>query len=164
MIPVVSMVGNSGSGKTTFIEQLIPKIKERGYKVATIKHDAHNFEIDKPGKDSWKHRRAGAETVVLSSQNKLAMIRELKTEVDLDHIIEDYISDDIDLIITEGYKTGNKPKIEIFRPAKFSKPLFTLDDEDILMIIENKENDKSQFNKEDIKQVVNLIETKVISK
>ena len=164
MLPVVSIVGNSGSGKTTFLEQLIPKVIKRGYKVATIKHDAHNFEIDKPGKDSWKHRQAGAETVILSAKNRLAMIRELDTEVDLDDILTNYISEDIDLVITEGYKTGDKPKIEIFRPTKFAKPLFDLDDDKVLTIVENKDNSNKLFADEEINKVVDLIVQEVIDK
>ncbi|KXS36685.1 MULTISPECIES: molybdopterin-guanine dinucleotide biosynthesis protein B [unclassified Candidatus Frackibacter] len=164
MLPVVSIVGNSGSGKTTFLEQLIPKVIKRGYKVATIKHDAHNFEIDKPGKDSWKHRKAGAETVILSAKNRLAMIRELDTEVGLDDILANYISEDIDLVITEGYKTGDKPKIEIFRPTKFAKPLFDLDDDKVLTIVENKDNSNKLFADEEINKVVDLIVQEVIDK
>jgi len=164
VLPVVSIVGNSGSGKTTFLEQLIPKVIKRGYKVATIKHDAHNFEIDKPGKDSWKHRQAGAETVILSAKNRLAMIRELDTEVDLDDILTNYISEDIDLVITEGYKTGDKPKIEIFRPTKFAKPLFDLDDDKVLTIVENKDNSNKLFADEEINKVVDLIVQEVIDK
>jgi len=164
VLPVVSIVGNSGSGKTTFLEQLIPKVIKRGYKVATIKHDAHNFEIDKPGKDSWKHRKAGAETVILSAKNRLAMIRELDTEVGLDDILANYISEDIDLVITEGYKTGDKPKIEIFRPTKFAKPLFDLDDDKVLTIVENKDNSNKLFADEEINKVVDLIVQEVIDK
>jgi len=80
MLTVVSVVGKSGSGKTTLIEKLISEAKSRGIKVATIKHDAHSFEIDYPGKDSWRHYHAGAEVVVISSQEKVALIERVNQE------------------------------------------------------------------------------------
>lgn len=163
MLPVVSVVGNSGSGKTIFLERLIPEMKDRGYKVATIKHDAHNFEIDKPGKDSWQHRKAGAQTVILSSRTKMAMIKELDQEIDLDTLVQNYINNtDIDLVITEGYKTGDKPKIEIFRPAKFDQPLFTKEDSDVLTIIRNNEEVEGGFLASQLIKAADLIEEKVI--
>ncbi|MCK8825595.1 molybdopterin-guanine dinucleotide biosynthesis protein B [Fuchsiella alkaliacetigena] len=157
-LPVVSIVGNSNSGKTTFIEQLIPELKSRGYRIATIKHDAHKFQIDTPGKDSWRHRQAGAETVVLSSRNKLAMIRELEREVDLDKILSNYINSEVDLVITEGYKTGDKAKIEIFRPAEYEQPLFSETDEQILTIVRNEE----EFSAQQLDEVADLIEEQII--
>lgn len=162
LLPVVSVVGNSGSGKTTFLEKLIPEMKSRGYKIATIKHGAHDFEIDKPGEDSWKHRKAGAQTVLLSSQAKMAMIKELNQEIDLDTLIQDYINKNIDLVITEGYKAGDKFKIEVFRPAKFDTPLFSKDDDNILTIVRNSEKIEGSFSVSQIKEVANLIEERVI--
>ena len=79
--PIVSIVGNSGSGKTTFLEKLIPEMIRRGFKVGTIKHDVHGFEMDKPGKDSWRHKRAGAHTTMISSPYQIGMVM----DVDEDH-------------------------------------------------------------------------------
>jgi len=73
VIPVVSIVGKSNSGKTTLLEKLIPELKRRGYRVATVKHDTHGFEIDRPGKDTWRLAQAGADAVVISSGDKLAL-------------------------------------------------------------------------------------------
>lgn len=112
-IPVVSVVGTSDSGKTTLIEKLLREIKNRGYRVATIKHDVHGFDIDKPGKDTWRHAQAGADVVVISSPVKLAMIEKVVEELTLDEIIARI--NNVDLIMTEGYKRGDKPKIEVFR-------------------------------------------------
>lgn len=161
-LPIVSIVGSSGSGKTTFLQQLIPEMKDRGYKVAIIKHTYHDFEIDKPSEDSWKHRQAGAETVILSSQNRLAMIKELEQEENLDEIVSNYLNDnEIDLIITEGYKSGNKRKIEIYRQG--SEPLFAMDETDVLAIIENQENEEAKFAVSQINKVADLIEDKIVN-
>lgn len=113
MIPIISVVGKSNVGKTTLLEKLLPEIKKRGYRVATIKHDVHGFNIDQPGKDTWKHAQAGADIVVISSPQKMAIIEKVDEERTLDEIAKKL--DHIDLIITEGYKRQDKPKIEVFR-------------------------------------------------
>lgn len=113
MIPIISVVGKSNVGKTTLLEKLLPEVKKRGYRVATIKHDVHGFSIDQPGKDTWKHAQAGADIVVISSPQKIATIEKVDEERPLDEIAEKL--DNIDLIITEGFKRQNKPKIEVFR-------------------------------------------------
>ena len=86
MIPIVSIVGKSDAGKTTLLEKLIPELKRRGYRVATIKHDAHQFEIDHPGKDSYRHFHAGADWTIIGSPAKLALVRRLERELSLDEI------------------------------------------------------------------------------
>ncbi len=113
MIPIISIVGKSGSGKTTLLEKLIGELKLRGYRVATVKHNMHDFEIDIPGKDSWRHAQAGSDQVVISSPHKLALIKRLGEEMALDEIAE--LLRDIDIILTEGYKREDKPKIEVSR-------------------------------------------------
>ncbi len=113
MIPIISVVGKSNVGKTTLLEKLLPELKKRGYRVATIKHDVHGFSIDQPGKDTWKHAQAGADIVVISSPKKMAIIEKVDEERTLDEIARKL--DRIDLIITEGYKRQDKPKIEVFR-------------------------------------------------
>ncbi|MGM0501677.1 MAG: molybdopterin-guanine dinucleotide biosynthesis protein B [Bacillota bacterium] len=123
MTAMLAVVGWSNSGKTTFITKLIPELKQRGYKIATIKHNAHKFKIDKPGKDSWRHRQAGAETVVLSSVDKVAVIKEVEQEIKVKQLVEQYIADEFDLVIIEGYKTGDTPKIEVFRPESYEQPV-----------------------------------------
>jgi len=120
MVPVISVVGRSNSGKTTLVEKLIKELNERGYKVGTIKHDAHSFDIDVPGKDSWRHTQAGANPAVISSPEKLAMVKKVKQEMSLDEIVERYVGD-VDIVITEGFKSQDKPKIEVLPPGK--KPI-----------------------------------------
>ncbi len=117
MIPLVAIVGKSDAGKTTLIEKLIPELKRRGYRVATIKHDAHHFEIDHPGKDSYRHFQAGADWTVIGSPEKLALIRRLDREFTLDEIAAQI--DGVDLILTEGYKreAPRGRRIEVSRQA-----------------------------------------------
>ncbi|AQS58339.1 molybdopterin-guanine dinucleotide biosynthesis protein B [Desulforamulus ferrireducens] len=126
-IPMVSIVGKSDAGKTTFMEKLIKELKARNIKVCTIKHDVHGFDIDQPGKDTWRHSQAGADTVVISSPQKMAMITKVREELSLDQIAE-IVSDDTDIIITEGYKRANKPKIEISRSERGTELLCTPDE------------------------------------
>jgi molybdopterin-guanine dinucleotide biosynthesis protein B len=120
MLPIISVVGTSKSGKTTLIEKLIPELKKRGYRIGTIKHTTHGFDMDKRGKDSWRHKAAGAETVIVASREKIVMVKDenisgLKS-------IEKYF-DNVDLVITEGFKKENRPKIEIYRSNKSNPPL-----------------------------------------
>ena len=118
MIPIISIVGKSDSGKTTLLEKLVPELTRRGYRIATIKHDVHGFEVDQEGKDSWRHKQAGAHTVVISSPNKIALIRDVEKDLNLEEIRERLIQD-VDLILSEGYKKDVQPKIEVFRKGKY---------------------------------------------
>lgn len=119
--PFVSVVGNSGSGKTTFLEKLIPELISRGLKVGTIKHDVHGFEMDKPGKDSWRHKHAGASATVISSPYQIGMVM----DVAHDHTPDELLSylNGMDIILAEGYKRGDHPKMEIFRTEIINEPL-----------------------------------------
>jgi len=113
-VPMVSFVGHSGSGKTTFIEKLISLLTGNGIRVAVIKHDVHGFEMDKPGKDTWRHKQAGAVGTIISSLRQIGMV------LDTDHDHQPFelapLLGAVDLIIVEGYKRGAQPKIEVFRP------------------------------------------------
>ncbi|NTV90084.1 MAG: molybdopterin-guanine dinucleotide biosynthesis protein B [Clostridiales bacterium] len=113
-IPVISFVAmSSGSGKTTLLEKVIPILKAKGLRLAIIKHDAHSFEMDRPGKDTWRFANAGADIVAISSAEKFALIERLETEHSLDDIISKISN--VDLIITEGFKRENKPKVLVVR-------------------------------------------------
>jgi molybdopterin-guanine dinucleotide biosynthesis protein B len=115
-VPVISVVGKSGVGKTTALEQVIRELKRRGHRVGTVKHDTHGFDVDKPGKDSWRHSRAGSDAVVISGPRKMALIRQVDEEMPLDEIV--HLMGDVDLVLTEGYKRGDKPKIEVTRKER----------------------------------------------
>ena len=112
-IPIISIVGKSGSGKTTLLEGLIRELKRRGHRVGTIKHDAHAFEIDRPGTDTWRHAQAGSDHVVISSPQRVASIRRIKQEQRLEELAASMT--DVDIILTEGYRRGGAPKIEVSR-------------------------------------------------
>jgi molybdopterin-guanine dinucleotide biosynthesis protein MobB len=112
--PVVSFVGFSGSGKTTLVEALIPVLKARGYKVGAIKHDAHKFDIDHPGKDSYRFTHAGADSMVIASDSKLALVQKKQASVPIKEIIDTYFSG-VDIVLTEGYKASSLPKIAVTR-------------------------------------------------
>jgi len=135
MIPIVSIVGKSDSGKTTLIEKLIPELVQRGYRIATVKHDTHGFEVDREGKDSWRHKKAGAHTVVISSPQKAALIRDVEKDLTLEEIREKLIRD-VDLILSEGYKRGTQRKIEIFRKEIHKELLCSLEDH-LVAIVSN---------------------------
>jgi molybdopterin-guanine dinucleotide biosynthesis protein B len=119
---VVSIVSKKDSGKTTLLEKLIPILKRRGYRVGTVKHDTHGFDIDREGKDSWRHKQAGAATVVISCPWKLSLIQDVEREVGLDEIVARHFGD-MDLVLTEGYKHAGKPQIEVFRSTAHSAPI-----------------------------------------
>jgi molybdopterin-guanine dinucleotide biosynthesis protein B len=124
MIPIICVVGYHESGKTTFIEALIPELKCRGYKVGTIKHDVHGFDIDIEGKDTWRHRKSGSAVVALSSPSRLTVIRELKEEMSLDELVMRFFWD-VDIVLAEGFKKLHYPKIEVFRKEIAERPLAT---------------------------------------
>lgn len=110
---IISIIGKSKSGKTTLIEKLIPELKSRGLRVGTVKHAHHGFEIDHPGKDSYRHREAGAEIVALSSKDKIAIQRIIQKETSLNEIIQSYFPDELDIVLVEGYKSEQGFKIEV---------------------------------------------------
>ena len=124
MPQVICIVGRSQSGKTTLIEKLIPVLSNKGYRIGTIKHSHHIFDFDKSGKDSWRHKDAGAEAVIIASPGKIAMVKN-DHQGTLDSLV-DYFSD-LDLVITEGYKGARKPKIEVVRAARHDDALLRED-------------------------------------
>ena len=122
-IPAIAIVARSGTGKTTLIEALIRELRSRGRRVGALKHDAHDFEIDRPGKDSARFTAAGAEVMVLASDSKVAMVRQTAVSEELDKMIQKWF-DGMDLVIVEGYKTSELPKIEVHRP-ELGQPLLS---------------------------------------
>jgi len=122
MPPVVAIIGKKNCGKTTLIEKLIPELIDLGYRVGTIKHHHGEIGMDQPGKDTWRHKQAGAQAVVLSSPSGLGLIRDTSREITVQELVGLYFSD-IDLVLTEGYKKEPIPKVEIFRSAVHSAPL-----------------------------------------
>jgi len=158
VIPIISLVGKSDSGKTTLIEKLVPELTRRGYRVATVKHDVHGFEVDREGKDSWRHKQAGAHSVVISSPTKAALIRDVDRDMNLEEIRERLIRD-VDLILSEGYKKDVQPKVEVFRKEKHKKLLCTKKD-NLVAIASNRKFRVGVpcFDLEDTKGLANFIE------
>ncbi len=132
-IRIFGLAGWSGSGKTTLMTALIPEFVSRGITVSTIKHAHHSFDIDKPGKDSWRHRQAGAREVMVASGQRWALMHELRgaAEPSLDELLERMAP--VDLVIVEGFKHHDHPKIEVYRHA-LGKPLLHPDDPFVVAI------------------------------
>ncbi len=114
-VPVVSIVGKSDSGKTTFLEKLISELSGRGVRVATAKHHIHDYDIDVPGKDSWRHARAGAMATMVSSPDKFALIERVEREFTLPELARIAADAGCDLLLTEGYKREATVRVEIAR-------------------------------------------------
>ena len=115
-IPVITIIGKSGAGKTTLLEKLIAELSARGRAIGTVKHHSHaGFDIDRPGKDSWRHAQAGSQHVVIASPDKIASYRLLEHELELDEITASMT--EVDMILVEGYRQSNKPSIEVIRAA-----------------------------------------------
>jgi molybdopterin-guanine dinucleotide biosynthesis protein MobB len=114
--PVVCFVGRKNSGKTTLMEKVIVGLKAAGLRVAAVKHDAHRFEIDHPGKDSYRFQAAGADTTVISSPQKTAVVLRHQEEIPLESILARFV-EGVDIVLAEGYKASPFPKIEVHRKA-----------------------------------------------
>jgi len=124
---IFGLAGWSGSGKTTLMTALIPELVCRGVSVSTLKHAHHAFDVDQPGKDSWRHRQAGAREVMISSQNRWALMHELRgaPEPTFDELVRRMSP--VDLLLVEGFKRHPHPKIEVYRPS-LGKPLLHPED------------------------------------
>ena len=156
MAPMICIVGRSQTGKTTLIEKLIPVLKARNYRIGTIKHSHHIFEMDKTGKDSWRHKDAGAETVIIASPGKIAMVK--SDPIGTLDSLANFFSD-MDLVITEGYKGEKKPKIEVVRSARHQQALLT-DDANLIAVVTDVQMSINVpvFGLEDIDQLADFIE------
>ena len=131
---VVGFAGYSGSGKTTLVESLIPALRLRGLRVSVVKHAHHNFDIDQPGKDTHRHREAGAFEVVVASDRRLALMREFEQPAALSvhHLIAE-LYDGVDWVLVEGFKSSDLLKVEVWR-AESGKPVRYPDDDFVVAI------------------------------
>lgn len=161
MIPIIAFSAWSGTGKTTIIEKLVPELKARGLRVAVIKHDAHAFEIDREGKDSWRFAKAGADVTVINSAEKTAIIEQRSLE--LSEVLSQI--HDVDIILAEGYNQQGLPTIGISRKATgkgLRVPLASCiavitDDERILEGLTKADSDKPVFSFTDISKIAGFI-------
>ncbi len=130
---IFGLVGWSGSGKTTLMRGLLPALTDRGLRVSTIKHTHHNFDIDKPGKDSYMHREAGAHEVLITGARRWAILHENRdqAEPDMDSLLDRM--EEVDLVLVEGFKSYRHNKLEVFR-ASVGKPLIAADDKTVVAV------------------------------
>ena len=160
MPAVVSIVGKSSTGKTTFLEKLLRELSGRGYKIATIKHSHHSIDFHDPKKDSYRHSQAGAVATMVSSTTSLQIIKPVPQELKIEELVRNY-GEDFDLILTEGFSRGDAPKIEIHR--KDAGPLLEVATNIIAVVTDEVlETSVPQFGLEDVKAVADLIEVKYI--
>ncbi len=161
-IPIISIVGKSNSGKTTLVEKLIPELIKRGYRVATIKHNKHGFDIDHEGKDSWRHKKAGACETVIACPTRVALIEDIKRDYSLDEIRDNYIKN-ADVILAEGFKGNPFPKIEVFR-SELKRELLCGKEDNLLAIAADAhlDTDVPCFDINDIRSITDLIENKFL--
>ena len=155
-VPIVSFVGRSNSGKTTLIERVIPELVRAGYKVATVKHAGHGFDLDTEGKDSWRHKRAGASSVMVLSKGSMAMFADVSDQINVEEVRDRFLDQTYALIIAEGWKHEGYPKIVIVREQVGDIPVST---EGLLAVVSDKPVDLSvpRFGLDDVVGVAALL-------
>ena len=155
-IPIIAVVGFSGTGKTTLMEKLIAELTQRGFRVGTVKHHPHTFKMDQPGKDSWRHKRAGSRVAVVSSPCQIGMVMDVDHDHPLDELARFFSG--VDIILTEGYKRENKPKIEVYRPEVHNEPLCRNDGNLIALVTDaNVDLGVPRFSTGDAKGIVGFL-------
>lgn len=160
-VTVLSFVAKSKTGKTTLLEKVIKELKGRGYRVGAIKHDVHSFEIDHPGKDSYRLTAAGADTTLIYSPEKLAMVKIHEKAPPIDEVLKTYFPD-VDIVLTEGFRKTDLPKIEVHRKERSNSLLTRADERDptIVAVASNAELrlDIPVLNLNDEREVTDFIE------
>jgi molybdopterin-guanine dinucleotide biosynthesis protein B len=155
---VISFVAaSSNSGKTTLIEKVVRILKDRGLRVAVIKHASAGFDLDKPGKDSWRFQQAGADAVVLSGPGRVAVMRKSGQDPTPDELAG--LAGDVDIVITEGFKKDAKNRVEVFRQGVSGERPLSLNDPSYLALVSDKPFDVSIpcFDLNDAEGVADLI-------
>ncbi len=162
MRPIISIVGKSEAGKTTLLEGLVTELKQRGYRVAVIKHTGEDFELDERGKDTWRLSQAGSEVVAISSFSKLAVIRQVERDLSLQEL-SDFIGWDHDIILTEGFRRSSTPRIEVHRKEQGRELLSP--PQQLLAVVTDEplDVDVPQFSKDGIQGLADLIENRLLA-
>ena len=165
-VKAVAFLGRSGAGKTTLIEKLLPELAGRGYRVGAVKHDAHRFDIDHPGKDSHRFTAAGAEVTVISSSEKLALVEKHAAAPPVEELLTRFFTN-MDIVLVEGFRTSALPKIEVHRKER-ADPLFCRGEESDPTIIavasdEPLELDLPVLDIDDPKGVADFIEERILA-
>jgi molybdopterin-guanine dinucleotide biosynthesis protein B len=161
MLPVVSIVGQSQSGKTTLMERLIAEFKRRGCRVAAVKHASQDFDMDKPGKDTWRYAEVGGDAVVISSPHKLAMLRPHDNNDSIDEVLR-LLGEEFDIVLVEGFHGEHVPKIEVHRKAL--KQGLRCEPEELKAVVTDEplDIDRPQYSPKDISGVADFIEERII--
>jgi len=160
--PVLCFVGRKNSGKTTLMEKVIAGLKAAGHRVAAVKHDAHRFEIDHPGKDSFRFTAAGVDITVISSREKTAVVLHHREEIPLESILARFV-EGVDIILAEGYKASRFPKIEVHRKAT-GEPLIDPPPPGLIAVATDERVDTAvpQLDIHDSERLVELIQEKYL--
>jgi len=155
---IIAVVGKSNSGKTTLLEKLIACLTQRGHRVGSVKHAHDGFEMDKEGKDSWRHRRAGARATLVITNDNVALIKD-DASSDMDKM-RSYLSG-MDLVLAEGFKQQHLPKIEIFRTQSVHKKPLCMADEDLIAFVTDSDYtpDVPVFGLDAISEIADFIES-----
>ncbi len=163
MHSIISIVGKSHSGKTTLLESLIAELKRRGHKVAIVKHSHHADDLDVASKDTWRFTKAGSELSVINSLDHLAIYRRTENYFDPQEI-SNFILWDFDIILTEGFKSSDYPKIEVQRSEQ-GEELLT-DPQQLLAVVTDEPLDVNvpQFSRDDVAGIADLIENTIIAR
>lgn len=158
--PMVSVVGFSGQGKTTLTVKLVAELKKRGFRVGTIKHDVHGFDPDNPGKDSYRHKKAGASVTIVTSPSHLSIVRDVDHDHQPQELARFFIG--MDIVLVEGFKRAGLPKIEIFRPEVKKDPACK-GDEQLMAVVSDSPLDWGvpRFHTEQISEIVDFLLVKL---
>jgi molybdopterin-guanine dinucleotide biosynthesis protein MobB len=163
MLPVVAIVGNSGSGKTTIVEKLIVELKARGYRLAAVKHAGETIDLDPPGKDTWRFSQAGSPTTVISSPAKITIFKSIDHDPSLEETLMS-IGEGYDLVLMEGFKKSKAPRIEVYRGTD-AKGMACPESDLSAAISDSKLPIKiPQFRPSDIGGIADFIEKEIIGK
>jgi len=164
-VKAVAFVAKSGTGKTTLLEKVIARLKDRGYRVGVIKHDAHRFDIDLPGKDSYRLTAAGADTMLISSPERLALVKKHAESPPVDDLLSLFFND-VDIVLTEGFKSSALPKIEVHRRERSATLLCRGKEHDPMLLAvasdESLELDVPRLDINDADMVADFIERKFL--
>jgi molybdopterin-guanine dinucleotide biosynthesis protein B len=157
MVPIIGVVGKSGVGKTHVMGKLVAELKSRGYRVATVKHSAHDVNLDLEGKDSWHHAQAGSDAVAISSPHRFAIIRTMDHDSSLAELSR-FVGPDFDIILAEGFKQDKVPKIEVHRREIGSD--LVCEPEELLAIVTDEalELDVPQYPADNTQSLIDMIE------
>ena len=163
MPPVLALIGRPNCGKTTLIEKLIPALAVRGVRVGTIKHHHGDIQMDTPGKDTWRHKHAGAKVVLLSSPCGIGLIQDTAEDTPVEDLVSHYFQN-VDLVIAEGYKWSTLPKIEVFRSTVYDEPMPEPGETLVAMVSDVEvRHDLPWFRNDDISSLVEFILEKIIN-